>query len=70
MVNLRRSCPITKSEGAKTFVTGVYVGLVDSPGERETMTTATTTSASENFPHRDLFPCELIDSTYVLGELR
>ena len=48
----------------------VYVGLVDSPGERATMTTATTTSASENFPHRDLFPCELIDSTYVLGELR
>ena len=25
MVNLRHSCPITQSEGAKTFVTGVYV---------------------------------------------
>ena len=25
MVNLRHSCPITQSEGAKTFVTGVYL---------------------------------------------
>ena len=24
VVNLRHSCPITQSEGAKTFVTGVY----------------------------------------------
>ena len=28
MVNLRHSCPITQSEGAKTFVTEVYSLMV------------------------------------------
>ena len=27
VVNLRHSCPITQSEGAKTFFTGVYYSL-------------------------------------------